>query len=74
VTHPFHPLCGRELSLVTYRHNWRERRVYFHDEQGRLTSLPVSWTVLGQRVLPTEAMDDEIPHDEYGKDQDKAIM
>jgi transposase len=30
VTHPFHPLHGREFSLVTYRHNWGENRVYFH--------------------------------------------
>jgi hypothetical protein len=29
---------------VTYRHNWGENRVYFHDEQGRLVSLPAAWT------------------------------
>jgi hypothetical protein len=46
VTHPFHPLCGREFSLVTYRRNWGENRVYFHDEHGRLTSLPAEWTSL----------------------------
>jgi hypothetical protein len=44
VTHPFHPLKGREFALVTYRHNWGEDRVYFHDDQGNLTALPASWT------------------------------
>jgi hypothetical protein len=47
VTHPFHPLCGRELELVTYRQNWGEDRVYFHDDQGRLKSLPAAWTSIG---------------------------
>jgi hypothetical protein len=44
VTHPFHPLKGREFALVTYRHNWGEDRVYFHDDRGNLTALPASWT------------------------------
>jgi hypothetical protein len=47
VTHPFHPLCGRELDLVTYRQNWGEDRVYFHDDQGRLKSLSAGWTSIG---------------------------
>jgi hypothetical protein len=47
VTHPFHPLCGRELDLVTYRQNWGEDRVYFHDDQGQLRALTVGWTSLG---------------------------
>jgi hypothetical protein len=46
VTHPFHPLRGREFALVTYRHNWGEHRVYFHDDTGRLVSLPAQWTSL----------------------------
>jgi hypothetical protein len=44
VTHPFHPDFGREFALLTYRHNWGEQRVYFHDDQGRLASLPASST------------------------------
>jgi len=44
VTHPFHPLAGREFELVTYRHNWGEDRVYFHDDDGVLKSLPARWT------------------------------
>jgi hypothetical protein len=46
VTHPFHPLLGREFELVTYRHNWGEDRVYFHDDQGQLRALSASWTSL----------------------------
>ena len=29
---------------MTYRHNWGENRAYFHDDEGRLVSLPASWT------------------------------
>jgi Family of unknown function (DUF5372) len=29
---------------VTYRRNWGEHRVYFHDDTGRLVSLPALWT------------------------------
>lgn len=44
VTHPFHPLFGRMFPLVTYRYSWGASRVYFHDDQGRLASLPAEWT------------------------------
>jgi hypothetical protein len=44
VTHPFHPLFGREFELVTYRSAWGEERVYFHDDKGRLQHMPVGWT------------------------------
>jgi len=44
VTHPFHPLCGREFELVVYRQNWGEDRVHLHDENGVLFSLPAGWT------------------------------
>lgn len=29
---------------MTYRHNWGEDRVYFHDEHGLLVCLPACWT------------------------------
>jgi len=32
---------------MTYRQNWGEDRAYFHDDQGRLRSLPAAWTSLG---------------------------
>lgn len=44
ITHPFHPLHNQEFDLVTYRHNWGEDRVYFHDRKKRLTSVPASCT------------------------------
>jgi Family of unknown function (DUF5372) len=44
VTHPFHPLFGREFELVTYKKAWGEDRVYFRDDQGRLRHVPVGWT------------------------------
>jgi hypothetical protein len=44
VTHPFHPLKGRNFTLVTYRHNWGEDRVYFYDADAKLSSLPANWT------------------------------
>jgi YD repeat-containing protein len=44
VTHPFHPLHGREFALVTCRHNWGEDRAYFYDDNGRLVSIPAAWT------------------------------
>jgi len=44
VTHAFHPLFGQEYELVVYRHNWGEDRVYFHNPEGALCSLPASWT------------------------------
>ncbi len=46
MTHPFHPLCGREFTLVTYCRAWWGHRVYFHDDTGRLASLPAQWTSL----------------------------
>ena len=44
VTHPFHPLDGRDFEFVAYRQNWGEDRVHLHDENGRLFSLPAGWT------------------------------
>ena len=44
ITHPHHPLRGQRFKLVTYRHNWGEDRVYFHNAEGRLSSIPACWT------------------------------
>jgi hypothetical protein len=44
VTHPFHPLSGQDFEFVEYRQNWGEDRVYLHDEDGQLFSLPAAWT------------------------------
>ena len=29
---------------MTYRLNWGEERVYFHDDAGRLVAIPARWT------------------------------
>jgi len=44
ITHPFHPLHGRQFSLVTVRNNWGEDRVYYEGSDGRLVSIPAAWT------------------------------
>ena len=44
ITHPFHPLSGQEFDLVCHRHAWSQDRVYFHNDQGRLISIPAGWT------------------------------
>jgi Family of unknown function (DUF5372) len=46
VTHPHHPLRHRKFRVVTYRHNWGEDRVYFHNAEGRLSSIPACWTTV----------------------------
>ena len=44
MTHPFHPLLGREYELLQYRHFWSEDRVVYVDETGKARSLPARWT------------------------------
>jgi Family of unknown function (DUF5372) len=46
ITHQFHPLVGQEFALITYRQNWGEDRVYFHDNHEKLVSIPALWTSL----------------------------
>ncbi len=43
MTHPFHPLTGREFDLVVRKHTWAEDRVFFVDD-GQLRSVPAGWT------------------------------
>jgi hypothetical protein len=44
ITHPFHPLFGREIDVVERRHNWGEERIFYRDPDGYLVSLPARWT------------------------------
>src|SRR4029077_467825 len=44
VTHPFHPLAGRDFEFIEHRQNWGEDRVCLRDENGELFSLPAGWT------------------------------
>jgi hypothetical protein len=46
VTHPFHPLFGREFEALSVRDNWGENRVHYYDERGRWVSIPTPWTSL----------------------------
>ena len=43
MTHPFHPLSGRDFEFVAHRQNWGEDRVHLHDENGQPFSLPAGW-------------------------------
>jgi len=53
VTHPFHPLSGQQFAVVTYRHSFGDHRVFFHDADGQLRSIPALWTSL---VAPDPAV------------------
>jgi Family of unknown function (DUF5372) len=44
VTHPFHPLAGRDFEFVEHRLNWGEDRVWLREEDGQVFSLPAAWT------------------------------
>jgi hypothetical protein len=44
ITHPFHPLCGRELELICRRHHWGEDRVVYAGEDGRLCTIASAFT------------------------------
>jgi hypothetical protein len=55
VTHPFHPLYGRDFEFVAHRQNWGEDRVHLHDETGQLFSLPAAWTCPVTSKIPRHA-------------------
>jgi hypothetical protein len=44
ITHPFHPLCGREIDVVQRRSQWGEDRIFYRDPDGYLLSMPARWT------------------------------
>ena len=44
VTHPFHPLLGREFDTLDERWSWGKRWLYCSEGDGRLFCLPASWT------------------------------
>jgi hypothetical protein len=44
ITHPFHPQFGQEIDVVVRRPHWGEDRMFYHDRQGHLASLPARWT------------------------------
>jgi Family of unknown function (DUF5372) len=44
ITHPFHPLYGRKLQLISRRRHWGEDRLLYPDESGRLRWIAAAWT------------------------------
>jgi len=44
VTHPFHPLFGREFAFITLRTTWGRLRVQYYDDAGVMRSMSASWT------------------------------
>jgi hypothetical protein len=46
VTHPFHPLFGRQLPCVGKRYNRYGERLLLQDDGGRAWSVPPQWTDL----------------------------
>jgi hypothetical protein len=44
VIHPFHPLRGRTIGLVTIKKAWGEQRVHFISDLGEVKYLPAHWT------------------------------
>jgi Family of unknown function (DUF5372) len=46
ITHPFHPLTGREFEALARKEYGGEQRVCFLDKKGRECEIPLSWTDL----------------------------
>src|ERR1700694_5356146 len=46
VVHPFHPLAGQELERASGPPQESYRRVFFHTADGRLSSIPLTFTDL----------------------------
>ncbi|MFC1781657.1 DUF5372 family protein [Planctomycetota bacterium] len=44
VTHPFHPLYGKKILIVSLKQTWGEDRVFYRQGDGRITSIPACWT------------------------------
>jgi len=52
ITHPFHPLSGREYRLVEYRRDWGREQAVFCDENDEPIAVPVDWTDLTEGADP----------------------
>jgi hypothetical protein len=44
ITHPFHPLHGRKVELISRRRHWGEDRILYADQSGRLCWIASAWT------------------------------
>jgi hypothetical protein len=48
VTHPFHPLFGRDFGLVAERSSRHGEKVWYERDDGSVASIPRAWTDLAQ--------------------------
>ena len=46
ITHPFHPLRGREFALLDERRSGDEDRVWYQSDDGTARTVPRGWTDL----------------------------
>src|ERR1035438_4542833 len=46
ITHPFHPLSGKQLACVGERYNRYGKRLLLRAEDGTICSVPQQWTDL----------------------------
>ena len=51
ITHPFHPYKDTEFEIDQVRNVGVERRVFFFNQKGRKSSVPLDWTDIGPQDL-----------------------
>ena len=51
ITHPFHPYKDTEFEIDQVRKVGVERRVFFFNQKGRKSSVPLAWTDIGPQDL-----------------------
>jgi len=44
ITHPFHPLSGKQFDLLEHRRIYSESYIYFHDDCDEMRVIPAIWT------------------------------
>ena len=44
ITHPFHPLCGKQFGVVEHKCIYAESYLFFYDSFGHLRQIPAVWT------------------------------
>jgi uncharacterized protein DUF5372 len=48
ITHPFHPLSGKQFDLLEHRRIYSESYLYFHDDCDEVRVIPAIWTDFGK--------------------------
>jgi hypothetical protein len=61
ITHPFHPLSGKQFDLVEHRSIFAQSYLYFHDDCGHLREIPASWTDFVKEDALVEMADGRSP-------------